>query len=98
MRAAANLSRPLPSLRFVIFAWGRSGSTPLTSPYDAHPEDVPPNEPLRRPRLAPVLYVRNRACGSQSRCFGFHVKVYQLTRFAEATSPSAFLQAFDADG
>ncbi|MEM7644858.1 MAG: hypothetical protein AAF366_20415 [Pseudomonadota bacterium] len=98
VRAFLTPARGDPAVRFCLYAQGRTGSTLLTSLLDSHPDITCPDEILRRPKVAPRTYLTRRARQATTRAFGFHVKCYQLERFAGVTEQGAFLDALEADG
>ncbi|MEM7491597.1 MAG: sulfotransferase, partial [Pseudomonadota bacterium] len=87
-----------PPVRFCIYGQGRTGSTLLTSLLDSHPDITCPDEILRRPKVAPLAYLRRRMRQAETRAFGFHVKFRQIEYFARVPDQRAFLDALEAEG
>jgi LPS sulfotransferase NodH len=98
LNIARAMLRPLPRTRFVIFAQGRTGSTLLTSTLDTHPQIACMDEILSVPRAFPIRFVGNAARSSASECFGFHVKIYQLTSWQRVVDVHGWLGAMHRRG
>lgn len=64
IKTARHAFRPRPSVRFVIFAQGRTGSTLLTSTLDTHPQVACHDEILQLTLAMPLRLVENAARGS----------------------------------
>lgn len=92
LSSARFATRPLPRVRFVIFAQGRTGSTLLTSTLNTHSQITCMDEILSAPRVAPIRFVSHAARRSGAPCFGFHVKIYQLLAWQRVKDPASFLQ------
>ncbi|GGY55206.1 hypothetical protein [Parvularcula lutaonensis] len=92
-------AKPLPDLRFLIVAQGRTGSTFLTSSLNSHPQLVCADEILDRPMLLPRAYAENRARGAGGLGFGFHTKpMDHLVRMQREQDVRRFLSAMHGDG
>lgn len=87
-----------PSVRFIIFAQGRTGSTLLTSTLDKHPRITCHDEILGVPRLFPIQYMKNLASLSPNFAFGFHAKIYQLEAWQRITDVNGWLSRLDDEG
>lgn len=98
LKTARHALRPLPPIRFLIFAQGRTGSTLLTSTLDTHPDITCKDEILGQPRAFPIRFVENAARSSGARCFGFHVKIYQLTSWQRVDDVPGWLAAMRGRG
>lgn len=97
--ALRHRARPLPQVRFLIVAQGRTGSTFLTSSLDSHHELTCADEILDRPMLAPRLYAENRARGAEGKGFGFHTKPEDhLIRMQRIKNVRRTLSALHGDG
>lgn len=70
---------PPPTVRFVIFAQGRTGSTLLCRTLNTHPQITCEDEILGPQRAFTKRFIENAAKDSGDQCFGFHVKIYHLT-------------------
>lgn len=98
LKMAFNVMRPLPANRFIIFAQGRTGSTLLTSTLDSHPEITCLDEILGSPRALPIPFIANAARASRDKCFGFHVKIYQLTSWQRVGDVHNWLETANLRG
>ena len=98
VKTARHALRPVPPVRFVIFAQGRTGSTLLTSTLNSHPRITCQDEILGQPRAFPMRFVENAARASNDRCFGFHVKIYQLTSWQRVDDVHGWLSALQGRG
>ncbi|MEM6615068.1 MAG: hypothetical protein AAF619_00920 [Pseudomonadota bacterium] len=98
LKMACHGLRSTPGIRFLIFAQGRTGSTLLTSTLDTHPEITCHDEILGVPRAFPMAYVENTARAHGVKCFGFHVKIYQLTTWQRITNVSIWLEKMSTRG
>jgi LPS sulfotransferase NodH len=90
------------SKSFILFAQGRTGSTLLGSLLNSHPEIVFEDEILnidahRRPFLFPYLYALGRKKMSGASCYGYHVKIYQLSK-DHRIDPKRYMHKARADG
>lgn len=98
LKTSGHFLRKLPKARFVIFAQGRTGSTLLTSTLDTHPQITCKDEILGQPRAFPIRFVENAARASGAECFGFHVKIYQLTSWQRVEDVHGWLSSLQARG
>ena len=89
---------PTPEQKFLIFAQGRTGSTLLTSTLNRHPEIRCDDEILDRPKAFTRRYAENMARAAPTRCYGFHVKIYQLTAWQRVTDVGGFLREMQDHG
>lgn len=98
LKTALHSLHPSPAIRFVIFAQGRTGSTLLTSTLDNHPQITCQDEILSTPRAFPIRFVENAARASAAHCFGFHVKIYQLTSWQRVEDVAGWLATVQKRG
>lgn len=90
------------SKSFVLFAQGRTGSTLLGSLLNSHPDITFEDEILNidghyRPYAFPYLYSMGRKKKSGARSYGYHVKIYQLSR-DHNVDPKTYIRRAHADG
>ena len=84
----------IPEQKFVIFAYGRSGSTLLVKLLNNH-QKIHCEEEILHSRfygkmLFPSLYVQGRAVKFSSKVYGFKVKIFQLAE-EQNIDPEKFL-------
>lgn len=89
--------RTRPSVRFVIYGQGRTGSSLLRSLLNTHPDVHCDGEILGQPVLVPESHVERHARLAGRRVFGFKVKIYQLT-WIQDRDPASFLRSLQGRG
>lgn len=87
---------------FVLFAQGRTGSTLLGTLLDSHPKVTFEHEILNidadpTPFVSPYLYSLGRRVRSEASVYGYHVKIYQLSR-DHGVDPARYVHRAYADG
>lgn len=87
-----------PTVNYVIFAQGRTGSKLLCNLLQSHPEIFADYEILSYPKLFPISYVKAKSrLASNRQVYGFKVKIYQLVN-EQNLDPKYFLAELIEDG
>jgi len=89
------------TIKFFIFAQGRTGSTLLASLLDSHPSIECEGEILGAHHgrmMFPHRYAVGRMNAHSAKAYGFHVKVYQLTNGHDVKNPSSWVHRMQRNG
>ena len=103
-RAARSLTGTTarPSVRFIIYGQGRSGSSVLLDLIGSHPEVDCESEVFNRKvawrLLWPDRYLRARADMGRRKAYGCKMKIYQMTDDQGIEDPHRFLLDLHAEG
>jgi len=91
-----------PSVRFIIYGQGRSGSSVLLDLIGSHPDVYCESEIFNRKVAArliwPMRYMEARAALSPQPVYGCKMKIYQMTDDQGIENPLRFMQDLHSDG
>ncbi len=91
-----------PSVRFIIYGQGRSGSSVLLDLIGSHPDVYCESEIFNRKVAArliwPMRYLQARAALSPQPVYGCKMKIYQMTDDQGIEDPHRFMQDLHSEG